>query len=310
MCSDVRREQIQKFVLDELGAGWQHVEIPSDASARRYTRLRKGNRTAILMDADPNICGSSQQFVKVANHLRNIGLSSPDIFAADLTHGLLLLEDLGETSFANWIKQNPNDERELISEASQVISVAQSHEAKLDLTTLTPNAATNLTLPFWTHYAPDMIQEGSGILAAALTKIHTVEPVFCFRDFHVENLIWRTYETSLAKIGVLDFQDALLAHPIYDYVSILRDARRDISEQTVTHVKAKLSQPNIDIDASFSVYSVQRNLRILGVFHDLIHNQKKLKYRDFVGRVSNHIRRDIMHPDLAELAKIVGPVLP
>src|SRR5579872_7211394 len=84
-------------------AGWHRSAahpLTSDASFRRYHRLAKGARQAVLMDAPPPVeLAKVPAYVAVAEHLRRLGLSAPEIYAEDQAGGFLLIEDFGDDSF-------------------------------------------------------------------------------------------------------------------------------------------------------------------------------------------------------------------
>lgn len=301
-----RIEQRNNFLRQSQWHEWDILTEIGDASARKYYRLGKGNRSVILMDADPRICGSSSDFIGIAAILRSANISAPEVYKYDLIQGFLIIEDLGTHTYANWIMHKPSEEVQLFLHANKVIETAQTIQTDLSLKILTPEYAAAITTPFWDNYAPEQKEEGISILKEALDLVDTNKPVFCFRDFHAENLIWRATHSGLSKTGVLDFQDAHLAHPIYDIVSILRDARRDINPVTFKHVSMLWNDKGFDFDTTFSVYSVQRNLRILGIFCNLIERQNKQKYRAYLSRVAGYLHQDIQHPVLSDLNKLIG----
>ncbi len=97
-------DNTRKFLDD---AGWGNAArepLTGDASARKYVRLRTNHRTAIFMDASrlPEIVAP---FVRIGTHLRQLGFSAPEILARDEADGLLLLEDFGDTTFAQLLDQ-------------------------------------------------------------------------------------------------------------------------------------------------------------------------------------------------------------
>jgi aminoglycoside/choline kinase family phosphotransferase len=134
------------------------------------------------------------------------------------------------------------------------------------------------------------------------------------RDYHAENLLWLPERQGVARIGLLDFQDAMLGHPVYDLVSVLQDARRDVNpvvaEQTRQHFEAQSGMSSTSFDLAYAVLGLQRNLRILGVFARLCLRDDKPHYVDFMPRVWGHIQTNLTHPALSEVADIISRDLP
>ncbi len=134
------------------------------------------------------------------------------------------------------------------------------------------------------------------------------------RDYHAENLLWLPERDGAARVGLLDFQDAAAGHPAYDLVSLLEDARRDVTQATVAAAKAHyLALTGFDpaqFDLAYAAMGAQRNLRILGVFARLSLHFGKPGYVDLIPRVWDHLRTDLAHPSLAELRGLVQAALP
>ena len=217
--------------------GWHQAvrnSMTGDASARRYERLTnpKGDR-AILMLTPPEQSASLQAFVKIDNHLIAQGLNAPEILAQDIPAGLLLLEDFGDDLVADVIQRRPGLETQIYRAAADVLLALHQHPAPTGLAGFTPTVLAQATDPAWDFYLP---KENPSAQAQFETAFHQLlqdrlpaPKVLVLRDFHAENLIWLPDRSGLAQVGLLDFQDALLGHPAYDLVSLLQDARRDIT---------------------------------------------------------------------------------
>lgn len=280
---------------------WQHEPIAGDASRRSYVRLKKGNESVILMDAPPESGEDLAPFISIAGLLREKGLCPPRIHIADQATGFAVIEDLGPRHFAQAIASGA-DERELYAEATRCIT-AYADTRTDGLSEMTPEVGTNLVAEVAEWFvSPERQQPLLDELRLALEETYQ-QPALSLRDFHAENLIWRPHLTGTDRVGILDFQDALLAQPHYDLVSLLRDVRRDVSDAVVEELTGGIDQ------RSFAVTAVQRNLRILGIFHRLVRRDGKNKYAAFMPRVIGHLRRDLAHPDLAELHRIILPEL-
>jgi aminoglycoside/choline kinase family phosphotransferase len=135
------------------------------------------------------------------------------------------------------------------------------------------------------------------------------------RDVHAENLIWLPEREGPARAGLLDFQDALFGHSAYDLVSLLQDARRDVDPGLEEAMIARfLTAGAVDDEASFrrayAVLGAQRNAKIVGIFVRLAERDGKLKYLDFLPRVSRLFVNNLEHPALADLKTWARATLP
>ncbi|MGR3712847.1 MAG: aminoglycoside phosphotransferase family protein [Shimia sp.] len=299
----------------------KRVLVAGDASNRRYDRLSLGDRkTAILMDAPPDKNEDVRPFCKIANHLRDIGLSAPEIFTKDTAKGFLIIEDLGDDLFARIIPDAPDQERPLYEAATDVLLHIHSHDAP-DLEPFdAPVMADMVDLAFsWYAHGADVLwDEAFETFAPAFRKIlnDTIAPpsVLMHRDYHAENLLWLPDRTGVAQVGLLDFQDAKLAHPAYDLVSLLQDARRDVppalEAAMIARYVAASGQNAQDFNAAYHVLGAQRNLRIVGVFARLSMHFGKPHYVHMIPRVYAQLMRDIAHPALAPVAGTIRESLP
>jgi len=134
------------------------------------------------------------------------------------------------------------------------------------------------------------------------------------RDYHAENLLWLPDRDGVARVGLLDFQDAMLGHPAYDLVSLLQDARRDVpAEIELSMTRRFIDRSGVDehgFRTAYAVLGVQRNLRILGVFARLSLDYGKPHYVDLIPRVWAHLRRGVDHPAMAPVADLLLQTLP
>ncbi len=303
-------------------AGWdsaQSVPLAGDASARRYHRLtrnRDGAR-AVLMDAPPTRCGDQRAFVRIARHLQARGLSAPLVLAEDRDAGFVLLEDLGDDLFARLLIRDPSLENSLYSSAIDVLATLRTPPPE-GLPRADPDMLTGLTDLVFTAYATNRNvtrQQEFHARFHDLLAFHTdTRPVLLLRDYHAENLIWLPDRIGIARVGLLDFQDAMAGPPAYDLVSLLQDARRDVSAATEVDMIARYlshcGDPAEKFHATYAVIGVQRHLRILGVFARLAAEQRKHGYVDLIPRVWAHLMRDLAHPALRPVADLVRDLLP
>jgi aminoglycoside/choline kinase family phosphotransferase len=104
--------------------------------------------------------------------------------------------------------------------------------------------------------------------------------------------------------GLIDYQDALAGHPAYDLVSILQDARRDVSpelESKMLDHYASLTGVGDEFRSHYALLGAQRNAKIIGIFTRLWKRDGKARYLDFLPRMWGLLERDLEHPELAPL---------
>lgn len=296
--------------------GWTDAEVADlagDASNRRYLRLSHPDLgRAVLMDAPPQKGEDVRPFIRIATHLGGLGLSAPSIIAADTEAGFLLLEDLGDDLFAKVIPRSPELEKPLYETATDVL--LRLHEAPLPpgISAYTPALMTEmaaLAFDWYLGQAEAANAEARGAFAAAMLPLleeHCADQdVLTQRDYHAENLLWLPTREGTARVGLLDFQDAMAGHRAYDLVSLLQDARRDVPEEIeremIDRYIARSASGEQEFHLAYHLLGAQRNLRILGVFARLCTRDGKAHYVDLIPRVWSLLRRDLSHPGLKPL---------
>ncbi len=313
---------IQSFLANTEWETAQHFDLAGDASARRYKRLELPNgSTAVLMDAPVEDGNGTEQFADIAAYLTAKGLSAPKVYLRDHSQGLLLLEDLGDDLFARVIPNNPNTEVPLYTAAADVLTTLHQHSPPSGLPQMDAATLAEMIEPVFSWYvagADRPWQQAWETFHSAISPIlkdHLGAPdVLVLRDYHAENLLWLPDRDGVAKVGLLDFQDALLGHKAYDLVSLLQDARRDVPLNVVHQTKAHFVQTNgLDpqaFDVAYALLGAQRNLRIVGVFARLCMHYGKPHYVDMIPRVYDLAMRNLRHPILEEPADILRETLP
>jgi len=257
-------------------------------------------------------------FAGLSNELVIRGFSAPKIIASDLDAGLILLEDFGSDVYAKVIENDPAMEAPLYEAAVECLAeiyrssfpAMMSYNATswrvrdYDDTALLTE--THLFLDWYAadkgaEFASDARIEWNAIWRDLFGVLGAHAPGLALRDFHAENLFWLPQRTSVAKVGLIDFQDGLFVHPAYDLVSFLEDARRDVSLDLVDplisqfFVQAKLSD-EAAFRRAYAVLGAQRNAKILGIFVRLAERDGKPSYRNLIPRVHAHFVRNLTGP--------------
>ncbi|WP_374419049.1 aminoglycoside phosphotransferase family protein [Novosphingobium arvoryzae] len=292
-------------------AGWGDAAVEpltGDASFRRYFRIRRGDKSAMLMDAPPPE-EDPQPFLRAAKWLDANGLRAPHILAEDTARGLVLLEDFGEVRMREYLDQWPDDERAVYTAAIDTL---------VELHRLPPGPFRDYSLAEyqreakllvdWYCPAQNLYVDGPGYAAAWEAVLSPMLPrqrpgVVVMRDYHAENVMLLG---ALEKQGLLDFQDALVGHPAYDLVSLLQDARRDVApelEAEMFDYYVRQTGAGPDFLADYARLGAQRNAKIVGIFVRLWKRDGKPRYLDYIPRVWALLERDLAHPALEPVAR-------
>lgn len=316
-----RNTLADQFLTDAGWANSRRSPLAGDASNRRYERVDLDGKIAVLMDAPAEKGEDVRPFIHITKHLRQAGLSAPEIFASDCAQGFLLLEDLGDDLFARIVLARPEQEQEIYIAAADVLIALHAAPlpelATYDADIMTQKAA--LAYLWYQRGASGQTDTAAqarfkAAFRAVLDQNTTAPPVLIQRDYHAENLLWLPRRRGVARVGLLDYQDAMAGDPAYDLVSLLQDARRDVPPATEARIIAYyLQHSTLDAPAfraSYAVLGAQRNLRILGVFSRLCMQDGKAHYVDFIPRVWDYLIRDLAHPALSEIAAILLADLP
>jgi hypothetical protein len=330
--------------LDARGYGSaERKRLQGDASTRSYERLRLGEHRSILMnsprrpdgppvrDGKPysaiaHLAEDIVPFVAMANGLRQRGFSTPQIYEAELADGLLIIEDLGSEPVAAGNPPAPIEER--YTAAVDVLIALHGH----DLTNSIPVA------PHVTHTLPiydldayrielelllDWYLPRLGLAVAdparadyirlwteALAEATEAAPTWVLRDFHSPNLIWLPERQGIARVGLLDFQDAMMGPAAYDLASLLQDARVDVPElmevSLLSHYVTRRGQADRGFEPAhfirlYATLAAQRASKILGIFARLDRRDGKPQYIRHIPRVWGYLQRSLAHPALTKL---------
>jgi aminoglycoside/choline kinase family phosphotransferase len=277
--------------------------------------------------------GRVDAFVATGGWLRAQGLSAPKVLAADIPGGLAVLEDLGDDLFARLIEDG-QDERPLYEAAIQAL--VRMHEAPsppdvleyagarwplLSYDELALETADNIFVEWLPKFGAGFdlseaaIREWNAIWAPIRARGAAGATVFCHRDYHAENLIWLPDRDGGARVGLLDFQDAVRAHPAWDMSMLLHDARRDVSADTESFALDLYFQLRPDLDrarflADYHALGALNVVRILGIFARLVTRDGKPRYAAFMPRLWTYLDRCLTEPGLAPLKAWLDTHLP
>lgn len=345
-----RETLIRGFLSEAGWGAARRAPLAEDASTRCYERLEGANGHAVLMDAPPapdgppldgakpysaiaHLAEDCRPFAAIDGVLRSWGLSAPEVLAHDMPNGLLLLEDLGDALYGPLIDagEGPTGEPvDMLYRAAVDVLLAVHARGTPGPLALPDGSAyrvpaydddalaietallTDWYLPSKTgrELDADARADYAAIWSGLFGQARAAEPVLALRDFHSPNLLWLGGRDGAARVGLIDFQDAVIGPRAYDLVSLLQDARRDVPE---TRERAMLdyylaraadADPAFDaaaFRASYAILGAQRNSKIAGIFVRLCRRDSKPGYLAHIPRVLTYLERNLAHPALNEL---------
>lgn len=266
-------------------------------------------------------------FVAVADWLRGRGLSAPEVFAFDAARGFAVLEDLGSDLFVYRLAAG-EDPMAVYGAATDLLIAlhaepppsllpARGGEAwpLLPYDALALRTGVDLFLDWWPKLAglspveDDAAEAWAALWAPVLAQGEAGAAVFTHRDYHAENLLWLPERAGAARVGLLDFQDAVRGHPAWDLIHLLQDARRDVAPEVEAAMLDRYlaARPGADPEAFRADYAALGALnaaRILGpVFARQIVLFGRDKYQAFLPRTWRALERNLAHPGMAGLKR-------
>jgi N-acetylmuramate 1-kinase len=329
-----RNAEIEQFLSATNWNMSERVFLEGDASSRRYEMLYLNNKNTILMDMPhrpdcppvkdgkpyssiAHLAEGLKAVVDVNRQLVDVGYSAPKIESFDLEVGLAVIEDLGVNVYGRMMHGG-----ELMDEPMrEAVAVLADMTTKTWPSTLPKyDTAAQLIeidlLPtwFWPYVhgspaGPELNTSFEKIWRKLLPFSSYKNPHWVMRDYHSPNLIWIPERHGLARVGLIDTQDAVLGHPAYDLASLLQDARVDISFEWADelyryYVSLRQGRDNFDAEkfsVAYAVLGAQRATKILGIFARLAKRDNKPAYLKHMPRVSRYLARNLEHPALVEL---------
>ncbi|MCF3639929.1 tRNA (adenosine(37)-N6)-threonylcarbamoyltransferase complex ATPase subunit type 1 TsaE [Rhizobium sp. TRM95111] len=334
---------IRDFLIGAGHADAMRRHLTGDASVRAYETVTTadGGRM-VLMDAPAHVPGpiivdgkyyqqiahiaeNVRPFVAVDRHLAARGFAVPAIFHEDLGRGLLLIEDLGRES--------------VLDEAG--LPVVGRYEAAVDCLArlhAQPAASAVPVSDGTMHRIPDFDRDAIQIEVGLLTDwylpwkrgtpatederrayrtvwddlietLRSAERNLLLRDFHSPNIIWRPQAAGIDRVGIIDFQDAMIGPTAYDVASLTQDARVDMPEGLTETLLARYlalraTSPGFDAATfrrDWHVMAAQRNCKLVGIWVRLMQRDGKPGYMKHMPRTFRNLETALSHPALAPL---------
>lgn len=312
--ADIRFQQLQNW-LKSLPASLlldlkQLTPASSDASFRRYFRIPSTDRKSyIAMDSPPSQ-ENNAAFIDIQQRLAHVGAKTPDILAYEPELGFMLLSDLGVDNYYHALQGelDPTALQALYRLAiAELVRIQKADTTGLEIYNAQRMLDELALFEQWyiqhyckTELSPTEKNSLDQVFQLLVNDNEKHGSVLVLRDYHSPNLMMPT-DTSLQP-GIIDFQDAVIGPITYDIASLIMDARHTWDEeqqldwairywQAAHHAGLDISTDFAEFHKAYEWMSVQRNLRILGVFSRLSLRDGKHHYLDHIPRINLYLRQ-------------------
>ena len=334
----IKRSLIIREFLGRSGhAEASRGSMSADASTRCYELIVSQSDTLLLMDAPAmpdgppvrdglsysrlaHLAEDVRPFVAVGEALRAHGFHAPALHGIDLDKGLLLMDHMGDGSILQ-TDGRPNAERY----AAVVEVLAAIHERDWPVSLPIPRTSdahivppfdrrammieTELTLD-WAFprlvgrpAAPEERDAFKTVWNEALDAITQAEKSLVLRDVQCTNVVWRESAQGHNRVGLIDYQDALMGPATYDLASLAQDARVTIDETLeagllAAYHAARSTAPDPLFEQAYAVMAAQRATKLFGLWVRLDERDGKPEYLANMPRTHEYLTRNFRHPAL------------
>tara|TARA_Y100000590_G_scaffold416140_1_gene514634 strand:+ start:601 stop:1596 length:996 start_codon:yes stop_codon:yes gene_type:complete len=275
------------------------LPIPGDASFRKYFRIISKRESKIIVYAEKEKYKNLFAYSAINAFLRKNGIFTPKLYEENFSKNVIIIEDFGNLTFYKILIKKRNKlpiYKKLVDTLIKIQKIKIKYKIKsiskknyfLDRYSI--QFLQKESDLFFDWYLPLFLSKKKSfnikkktrkILARLYKKLHFPNSYFVHRDYHLQNLM-----KVREKVGVIDTQDALIGNPAYDLVSLIDDVRIKTSSKLkdkifnyylnkTTKIK-KVERKNFFKD--FNILSVQRSLKIIGIFSRLFKRDKKKQY--------------------------------
>ncbi|MBI5746151.1 MAG: phosphotransferase [Nitrospirae bacterium] len=340
-------EDVCKILKSKPGIiydGFSLKRLTGDASNRTYYRISNRNQSSyIIMElAEPEAFKASEEkvtssnalvtelpYINISKFLSLYGIGVPEIYYYDREKGILILEDLGDSSMHEVLKGSATDIQEKYYKKAidELLMIQISATKGLDHDCIASDRGFDIPLLMWEfdHYIEYGVEARSGIripdsernkireIFYFISKILAEEPkCLTHRDYHSKNLMIKE-----ERVRVIDFQDALMGPPVYDLASLLRDSYMELDETLIDtlieyYIERRMETEGVTIEREgfrriFDLMSVQRNMKAVGRFVYIKEVKKNDNYIQYIPATLNYIKKNLQkYADLNSLQAILS----
>ncbi len=274
------------------------IKIRSDASFREFFRLYKGKKTSIIVKTQKEKFKNLVVYSAINKFLKKNNVNAPKLISHHFKEGIMEIEDFGDKTLLHYVKKSKNKLNfykkcvNIILKIQKIKPIKKIKYSSGKFFNLTSYNRSNLHKEsdlFFDWYLQGVLGKKKSLkykkkIKIELNKLYEQiffkNKFFVHRDFHVSNIM-----LNKKKLGVIDTQDAILGNPMYDLASLIDDVRFKVP----SNIKKKLfiyylnncsinkkKLPLLKYD--FDILSIQRNLKILGIFYRLFKRDNKPQY--------------------------------
>jgi aminoglycoside/choline kinase family phosphotransferase len=298
---------IRSLLIRNKISSYKLEQIKSDASFREYYRVLDKN--LLIMYAPKDRGESLVNFERINKILSSINLSVSKIYDADYQNDLLLIEDFGNDIYSK--KLNSSNEKNLYEKAIHLLSTIHNHSDlkvqnlnKYNFEILLHESELFIEWYLEKHLKLNLNNseknEFQNILEKHFNSLTLKQNNLVLRDFHVDNLIYLNDRDGIHQLGLIDYQDALIGSSVYDFVSLIEDVRHpiknDLKNSLIEMYSKLISVDQNELKREISFYSIQRNLKIVGIFSRLKYRDDKKNYFPMIevalGFIKNHLKNN------------------
>ena len=295
-------------------------KISGDASFREFYRLKKNKKTSIIVSAKKEKFKNLAVYAVINNVLNNNMINAPKLLSNHYKNDMIEISDLGEKSFYDHViskKNKLNSYKLLINLLIKIQKIKVKKYYKFEklkikipkYTISNLHKESDLFFDWYLKYfiSNKKISKIKKILRYELNEVYKKlsykNDTFVHRDFHISNVM-----INKNKLGIIDSQDAIIGNPLYDVSSLIDDVRIKLSNKLQNqlfnfyHKNSKLKDDQIKkLKNDFDILSVQRNLKILGIFVRLYKRDNKDNYLKFLPHTWTLIEKRLQNPALKNL---------
>ena len=307
------------------------LPIAGDASFRKFYRLIKNNKSKIIVLSNKEKYKNLIAYTSVNKFLRSNRIYAPKLYKYNFKKGIIVIEDFGDLSFYKLLVKKKN-KLVIYKKIVDLLLKIQKIKPKIRIKNIGKGSHIikkysniflhNETDLFFNWYLPFFLKKKrclnikkktKNILTKLYNKLNFPNSYLVHRDYHAQNLM-----KFGNKIGVIDSQDALIGNPAYDLVSLIDDVRIKTPEKLKKQIysyylKRAFKNHRIYNDkflADFNILSVQRNLKIIGIFSRLYTRDKKGQYLKYIPYAWKLLEKRMEGEMFLDLKRIINKNVP
>ena len=301
-------------------------KVAGDASFRQFYRIQIKGKAYIFIHCTKEKKNNLEIYASVNSFLISNKIVAPKLFKIDLKSNYMVIEDFGNTSYRDILYKKNNQLKYYKKIVDTLINIQKikinSKSKKIIPKIYSKKILTKESNLFFQWYVPTHIpkknlaiftKKAKKSLSKIFTKIKGSNKFFVHRDFHVSNLM--DYKN---KVGIIDSQDALVGNNAYDILSLIDDVRikttlklkKQIFNYYTSKASKKLMISSKILQDDFDILSVQRSLKIIGIFYRLYLRDGKKKYLSYIPYTWSLLHLRLKNPIFDEFNKILNDYLP